>query len=36
MLFLEIEVYLHPESDPRGAGYNIIQSKLAIGVQARF
>ena len=26
-----IEVYLHPESDPRGAGYNIIQSKLAIG-----
>ena len=26
-----IEVYLHPESDPRGSGYNIIQSKLAIG-----
>ncbi len=26
-----IEVYLNPESDPRGAGYNIIQSKLAIG-----
>ena len=26
-----IQVYLHPESDPRGAGYNIIQSKLAIG-----
>ncbi len=26
-----IEVYLHPESDPRSAGYNIIQSKLAIG-----
>ena len=26
-----IDVYLHPESDPRGAGYNIIQSKLAIG-----
>ena len=25
-----IEVYLHPESDPRGSGYNIIQSKLAI------
>ena len=22
---------LNPESDPRGAGYNIIQSKLAIG-----
>ena len=26
-----IEVYMNPESDPRGAGYNIIQSKLAIG-----
>lgn len=26
-----IEVYLNPGSDPRGAGYNIIQSKLAIG-----
>ncbi len=26
-----IDTYLHPESDPRGAGYNIIQSKLAIG-----
>lgn len=26
-----IEVYLNPESDPRGDGYNIIQSKLAIG-----
>ena len=26
-----IEVYLNPESDPRGSGYNIIQSKLAIG-----
>ncbi len=26
-----IEIYLNPESDPRGAGYNIIQSKLAIG-----
>ena len=26
-----IEVFLHPDSDPRGAGYNIIQSKLAIG-----
>lgn len=26
-----IEVFLNPESDPRGAGYNIIQSKLAIG-----
>ncbi len=26
-----IDVYLHPEKDPRGAGYNIMQSKLAIG-----
>ena len=26
-----IEVFLDPEKDPRGAGYNIIQSKLAIG-----
>ncbi len=26
-----IEVFLDPEQDPRGAGYNIIQSKLAIG-----
>lgn len=26
-----IEVYLNPDLDPRGAGYNIIQSKLAIG-----
>ena len=26
-----IEVFLNPESDPRGSGYNIIQSKLAIG-----
>ena len=26
-----IDVYLNPESDPRGAGYNIIQSKIAIG-----
>ena len=26
-----IDVFLHPESDPRGAGYNIIQSKLAVG-----
>lgn len=26
-----IDTYLHPESDPRGAGYNILQSKLAIG-----
>ena len=26
-----IDVYLNPDLDPRGAGYNIIQSKLAIG-----
>lgn len=26
-----IDVYLNPDIDPRGAGYNIIQSKLAIG-----
>lgn len=26
-----IEVYLNPYSDPRGDGYNIIQSKIAIG-----
>jgi rod shape determining protein RodA len=26
-----IDVYLNPEIDPRGTGYNIIQSKLAIG-----
>ena len=26
-----IDIYLNPESDPRGSGYNIIQSKLAIG-----
>lgn len=26
-----IDVYLDPTLDPRGAGYNIIQSKLAIG-----
>ncbi len=26
-----IDVFLNPESDPRGAGYNIIQSKIAIG-----
>jgi len=28
-----IEVYLNPNLDPRGAGYNIIQSKLAIGAR---
>lgn len=26
-----IEIFLHPEQDPRGSGYNLIQSKLAIG-----
>lgn len=28
---IRIEIFLEPESDPRGAGYNLIQSKLAIG-----
>ena len=26
-----IDIFFNPESDPRGAGYNILQSKLAIG-----
>ncbi len=26
-----IDVFLNPESDPRGSGYNVIQSKIAIG-----
>lgn len=26
-----IDVFLHPDLDPRGSGYNILQSKLAIG-----
>lgn len=26
-----IDVFLNPETDPKGSGYNIIQSKLAIG-----
>ena len=26
-----IDVFLNPESDPKGAGYNVLQSKLAIG-----
>lgn len=26
-----IETFLHPEHDPLGAGYNIIQSKIALG-----
>ncbi len=31
-----IEIFLNPEQDPRGAGYNIIQSKLAIGAGGLF
>jgi len=31
-----IDVYLDPYKDPRGAGYNIIQSKLAIGAGGLF
>ena len=31
-----IEVFLNPDIDPRGAGYNIIQSKLAIGAGQLF
>lgn len=31
-----IDVYLNPDIDPRGAGYNIIQSKLAIGAGQAF
>lgn len=31
-----IEIFLNPEKDPRGAGYNIIQSKLAIGAGQLF
>ena len=26
-----IEIFLHPESDPKGSGYNVLQSKIAIG-----
>lgn len=26
-----IDVFLNPESDPRGSGYNVIQSRIAIG-----
>ncbi len=28
---VRITTFLHPESDPLGAGYNIIQSKIALG-----
>ncbi len=31
-----IQVFLNPNIDPRGAGYNIIQSKLAIGAGKLF
>lgn len=31
-----IDVFLNPNLDPRGAGYNIIQSKLAIGARKAF
>ena len=31
-----IDIFLNPESDPRGAGYNIIQSKLAIGARRAY
>ena len=31
-----IDVYLNPELDPRGSGYNIIQSRLAIGAGQLF
>ena len=31
-----IDVFLNPDLDPRGAGYNIIQSKLAIGAGELF
>jgi len=26
-----IDVFLNPESDPKGSGYNVLQSKIAIG-----
>ena len=31
-----IDVFLNPDIDPRGAGYNIIQSKIAIGAGKLF
>ena len=31
-----IDVFLNPDIDPRGAGYNVIQSKLAIGAGELF
>lgn len=29
--YKRIEVFLYPEKDPRGAGYNILQARIAIG-----
>lgn len=26
-----IEIFLHPESDPRGSGYNVLQAMVAVG-----
>ena len=31
-----IDVYLNPNIDPRGSGYNIIQSKIAVGAGKLF
>lgn len=31
-----IDVFLNPDLDPRGSGYNVIQSKLAIGAGELF
>ena len=31
-----IDVFLNPDLDPRGAGYNVIQSKLAVGAGQLF
>lgn len=31
-----IDVFLNPNSDPRGSGYNVIQSKLAVGAGQLF
>ena len=31
-----IDIYLNPDLDPRGAGYNIIQSKIAVGAGKLF
>ena len=34
--YTTIDVFLNPDIDPRGAGYNVIQSKLAIGAGELF